>query len=100
MDHAGFVLGLFFDPEDEGDMFLRNVGWLLTAYMALYPRRQNSSKTETLGEGETRPLIRGGAPGQDCNIIFASLRLKSGRGSQEGLDTKTDGLTDVNRNMI
>jgi hypothetical protein len=24
--HAGFLFGLFFDPEDEGDMFLRNVG--------------------------------------------------------------------------
>jgi hypothetical protein len=24
--HAGFFLGLFFDPEDEGDMFLRNDG--------------------------------------------------------------------------
>jgi hypothetical protein len=24
--HAGFFLGLFFDPEDGGDMFLRNVG--------------------------------------------------------------------------
>jgi hypothetical protein len=24
--HAGFLLGLFFDPEDEGDMFLRNIG--------------------------------------------------------------------------
>jgi hypothetical protein len=24
--HAGFLLGLFFDPEDGGDMFLRNVG--------------------------------------------------------------------------
>jgi hypothetical protein len=23
---AGFLLGLFFDPEDGGDMFLRNVG--------------------------------------------------------------------------
>jgi hypothetical protein len=23
--HAGFFLGLFFDPEDGGDMFLRNV---------------------------------------------------------------------------
>jgi hypothetical protein len=26
--HAGFFLGLFFDPEDGGDMFLRNVGSL------------------------------------------------------------------------
>jgi hypothetical protein len=24
--HAGFFLGLFFDPEDGGDMFLHNVG--------------------------------------------------------------------------
>jgi hypothetical protein len=25
---AGFLLGLFFDPEEIGDMFLRNIGWL------------------------------------------------------------------------
>jgi hypothetical protein len=24
--HAGFLLGLFFDPEDKGYIFLRNVG--------------------------------------------------------------------------
>jgi hypothetical protein len=24
--HVGFLLGLFFDPEDGGDMFLQNVG--------------------------------------------------------------------------
>jgi hypothetical protein len=24
--HAGFLLGLFFDPEDGGDMFLQKVG--------------------------------------------------------------------------
>jgi hypothetical protein len=29
-----FLLGLFFDPEDRGDMFLRNVGSLSTYYTA------------------------------------------------------------------
>jgi hypothetical protein len=31
------------DPEDGGDMFLRNVGWYSTDYMTLYPRRWYSS---------------------------------------------------------
>jgi hypothetical protein len=30
LHHAGFLLGLFFDPENEGGMFLRNVGSLAT----------------------------------------------------------------------
>jgi hypothetical protein len=33
----------FFDPEDGGDMFLRNVGWHPTDYTVLYPRRWYSS---------------------------------------------------------
>jgi hypothetical protein len=41
--HASFSLGLLSDPDDGGDMFLRNVGWLSPHYTALYPRRQNSS---------------------------------------------------------
>jgi hypothetical protein len=39
--HADFLLGLFFDPEDGGDMFLRNLCWLSTVYTALYPRWYN-----------------------------------------------------------
>jgi hypothetical protein len=42
--NGGFLLGLFFDLEDGGDMFLWNVGWLpMDYYMTLYPRRQYSS---------------------------------------------------------
>jgi hypothetical protein len=37
--HAGFWLGLSFDPEVGGDMFLRNFGWHSTDYTVLYPRR-------------------------------------------------------------
>jgi hypothetical protein len=44
MLRVGFLLGLFFDPEDGGDMFLWNVGLLSTDYKALHPRRYNSSR--------------------------------------------------------
>jgi hypothetical protein len=38
-----FLLGLFFDPDDGGEIFLRNVSRFSTDYMALYPRKQNTS---------------------------------------------------------
>jgi hypothetical protein len=34
-----FLLSLFFDDEDGGNMFLPNVGWLSMVSKALYPRR-------------------------------------------------------------
>jgi hypothetical protein len=40
--HADLLLGLFFDPEDGGDIFLRIVGLPSVDYMALYLRRYNS----------------------------------------------------------
>jgi hypothetical protein len=42
--HAGFFLGLLFDTEDGGDMLLRKIGSLSNDYMALYLRRQHSSR--------------------------------------------------------
>jgi hypothetical protein len=36
---ADFLLAVFFDPENGGDMFLRNIGWLSTDYTASYARR-------------------------------------------------------------
>jgi hypothetical protein len=38
------LLGLFFGPEDGGDMFLRNIGWHSPDYTALYHRRWYSSR--------------------------------------------------------
>jgi hypothetical protein len=40
--HAGFLLGLLFNPEDWGDMLPWNAGWLSMDCTALYPKRQNS----------------------------------------------------------
>jgi hypothetical protein len=39
---AGFLHGLFLDPDDGGDTFLQNVSWLSMDYMALYIRSWNS----------------------------------------------------------
>jgi hypothetical protein len=41
MNQAARKAGLIFNP-DEGDMLLRNVGWLSTDYTALYTGRYNS----------------------------------------------------------
>jgi hypothetical protein len=37
--HIGFLLGLFFYPEDGSDMFFRNISWISTDYTALHPKR-------------------------------------------------------------
>jgi hypothetical protein len=48
--HSGFLFSLFFDPEDGGDMFVRNIGLLSTDYTTLFPRRQNSSQESVFSE--------------------------------------------------
>jgi hypothetical protein len=42
--HADFLVGVLFDTKDVGDMFLRNVGWLLTDFRAICPIRLDSSQ--------------------------------------------------------
>jgi hypothetical protein len=42
--YVAFLPGLFVHPQVGGHKFLRNVDSLSTDYMALYPRRQNSSE--------------------------------------------------------
>jgi hypothetical protein len=38
---SGDKVRLFFGSENEGDMFLRNIGWLSVEYTELIPRRRN-----------------------------------------------------------
>jgi hypothetical protein len=40
--HAGYFLGLLFNLEDRREMFLRNIGSILTDYTSLYSRRYNT----------------------------------------------------------
>jgi hypothetical protein len=46
--HPSFLLGLFFDSENGGDMFLRNVGWLSTDYATII--REDRTRRNHLGE--------------------------------------------------
>jgi hypothetical protein len=39
---AFFLTDLLFNPENGGDVFLRNVGRLLQDYTALYPRKETT----------------------------------------------------------
>jgi hypothetical protein len=40
--HAGFLLGIFFNPKDGGDIFLWNISWLPVDYNSSCPTRENS----------------------------------------------------------
>jgi hypothetical protein len=48
-----WFITLYFEPENGGDMFLRNDCWLSTDYTVLYPREQNSPKHLLLANGYT-----------------------------------------------
>jgi hypothetical protein len=39
MLRSGILVCLLFNPEDGGNIFLRNVGWLPSDYTALYSRK-------------------------------------------------------------
>jgi hypothetical protein len=47
------VLGLFFNPEDGGDMFLGNVGLLSTDFTALIPEYRTLHESLYFGKHET-----------------------------------------------
>jgi hypothetical protein len=56
MLHDGFLVGLFLDPEDGGDILLWKVGSFSTDYIVSYPRRQNSSTYSLHAESEWTAL--------------------------------------------
>jgi hypothetical protein len=58
MPDADLFLGIFCLPEDESVMFFRNVDWLSTDYMVLYPRRENSSLTNVIHQSFRRYRVQ------------------------------------------
>jgi hypothetical protein len=66
--HAGFGLGLLFNPEDEGDMFLQK-GRQLPKYKALYSRRKNSSFSRDFAKLSFAPILW--FPARYISITFA-----------------------------
>jgi hypothetical protein len=79
--HAGFLLGLFFDPEHKGDTFLRNVGWHSAAYTTLHPKRwySLSGSVQDAMATSREPFVKW------AGIYWLAERLSA---SKEGLYSK------------
>jgi hypothetical protein len=107
VNRRGFLLNLFFNHEDGGDIFLRMVGWHAIDDTTLYPRRRYSSmnfqhKSKTLDPTITtsvmkdsmfwditpcRPfkLIR--SFGRICRLHFQGLRISQATNQRDLLAT-------------
>jgi hypothetical protein len=79
---AGFFLGLFFDPEDEGNMFLRNVGTVSPDYTALQARIPYSSQS-SLRESEIQQFLQ---------FFYSSLKNSNSHKHISPLKTGDDSL--------
>jgi hypothetical protein len=66
---ACFMLGLHSNREDWSYIFLCKVGWLLTGCTALYPRRQNSSRSDSPPQPQSSMNIR-------CMKFFPGVRTR------------------------
>jgi hypothetical protein len=53
--HAGFFLGLHFNPDGEDNIFLRNTDWLSTNYMVFTPEDKTLHNLLTAHQN-TEPL--------------------------------------------
>jgi hypothetical protein len=78
--HAGFLLGLIFAPEDGGYMFLRNISWLSTDYVALYYK--NKLHKHCCGNTKSYGMLLYARMNYITNLIFSLFPkyiLKTGR---------------------
>jgi hypothetical protein len=65
-----FLTWLTFNPEDGGDMFLRNVEWLSADYTALYPRSQNYSYYKVgCIKSVSKDFLREFRRGKHCSLL-------------------------------
>jgi hypothetical protein len=54
--HAGLLLGLLFKIEYRGDIFIRNICWILTDCTALYSKRYNFHKWNYIEKVQPTPF--------------------------------------------
>jgi hypothetical protein len=68
--HVGFLFPSIFVPQDGGDIFLRNVGWLSVNYAALYPNISSVQAGPLLIRSHTRTKAKCPL----CILTYTGLR--------------------------
>jgi hypothetical protein len=70
------MLGLFFDPEDGSDIFLRNVDWPSADCAELYCRRQKSAVNCLMSDWDKKECFP-----PDNIVVILSLQLSFNQAS-------------------
>jgi hypothetical protein len=89
--HDGSLLGLFFDPEDGGDVFLRNVGWFSTGYTGLYPKRQTFSNHHFTLRSHEQDRRDYAHRNWTCHTLKAALKREHGFRTRHPLGGSVSG---------
>jgi hypothetical protein len=82
--HTGFLLGFFFNLEDGGNIFLRNVGWLFNGLLDVISQKKEVLKLRYVAHYQTQKKFRAfcGSPkvhysdDKSHNWSISSVRLK------------------------
>jgi hypothetical protein len=97
---ASILLRLWFDPEDGGDMSLRNVGWLSTDYGIIHQKLENFITTLKSHKMESKIALKRQIGRQSKRWVWNQKRLEvylreqQGEWGQRGSTITTSDWTD------